>query len=243
MTEADWLAATDPEPMIWLARKRGSDRRTRLAACACYRAVWEAAGDRPFEWVIEAGERLSDGEISPEAAGVTFGQATDAACALMGLTSLQDVPSLNGRDLREVQTATLMLETAMCVSPRSSAPLSQLVREEPTRLQRLSSAIADWLSLGEHDRPDPKPPVWCLLIRCVFGNPFQPVAFDPRWRTETAASLASAIYTERAFDRMPILADALEEAGCNHTDVLSHCRGPGPHVRGCWVIDLLLGKS
>jgi len=55
--------------------------------------------------------------------------------------------------------------------------------------------------------------------------------------------LASAIYGERAFDRMPILADAFEEAGCDHADVLTHCRGPGPHVRGCWEVDLMLGKE
>ncbi len=84
---------------------------------------------------------------------------------------------------------------------------------------------------------------WVLeVVRCIVGNPFRPVAFDPRWRTETAGALASGIYAERAFDRLPILADALEEAGCDHPDVLAHCRGPGPHARGCWVVDGLLGK-
>jgi hypothetical protein len=81
------------------------------------------------------------------------------------------------------------------------------------------------------------------LLRCIVGNPFRPVAFDPAWRSETAVSLASSIYEERAFDRMPILADALEEAGCDHADVLAHCRGPGPHARGCWVIDGVLSKQ
>ena len=80
-------------------------------------------------------------------------------------------------------------------------------------------------------------------LRDIFGNPFRPVAFADSWRSETAVALASGVYAERAFDRMPILADALEEAGCDHADVLSHCRGPGPHVRGCWVVDGVLGKS
>jgi len=84
---------------------------------------------------------------------------------------------------------------------------------------------------------------FCEQFRCVAGNPFRPVAFSPSWRSETAVALASATYAERAFDRLPILADALEEAGCDHADVLSHCRGPGPHVRGCWVVDGVLGKS
>lgn len=81
------------------------------------------------------------------------------------------------------------------------------------------------------------------LLRCIIGNPFRPVAFDPRWRSEAAVALATGIYAERAFDRMPILADALEEAGCDHPDILAHCRGPGPHARGCWVVDLVLNKS
>jgi hypothetical protein len=81
------------------------------------------------------------------------------------------------------------------------------------------------------------------LLREIVGNPFRPVAFDPAWRSPTVAALAGAIYDERAFDRLPILADALEEAGCDHPDVLAHCRGDGPHVRGCWVVDLVLGKS
>jgi hypothetical protein len=81
------------------------------------------------------------------------------------------------------------------------------------------------------------------IIHDIFANPFRPVTVDPRWLTETAVALANGIYEERAFDRMPILADALEDAGCDHADILSHCRGDGPHVRGCWVLDLLLGKS
>ncbi len=76
----------------------------------------------------------------------------------------------------------------------------------------------------------------------IFGHPFRPVVFEPRWRSETAVALATGIYDERAFDRLPILADALEEAGCDNADVLTHCRGPGPHARGCWVVDGVLGK-
>jgi hypothetical protein len=81
------------------------------------------------------------------------------------------------------------------------------------------------------------------LIHDVIGNPFRPAALDPAWRTETVLALATGIYEDRAFDRMPILADALQDAGCDNEDVLGHCRGPGPHVRGCWVVDLVLRKS
>ncbi len=81
------------------------------------------------------------------------------------------------------------------------------------------------------------------LLRDIIGNPFRPVAVDRNWQSITANKLADAIYAERAFDRLPILADALEDAGCTNTAILKHCRGPGPHVRGCWVVDLILGKS
>jgi hypothetical protein len=80
-------------------------------------------------------------------------------------------------------------------------------------------------------------------ILCIFGNPFRPVAVDPAWLTSTVVQLAQGIYDDRAFDRLPILADALQDAGCDNDDVLNHCRGDGPHARGCWVVDLVLGKS
>ncbi|MCE9560801.1 MAG: hypothetical protein K8U57_01975 [Planctomycetes bacterium] len=76
----------------------------------------------------------------------------------------------------------------------------------------------------------------------IFGNPFQPIVLDPNWLTSTVVALANGIYDENAFDQMPILADALQDAGCDNEDVLGHCRSEGPHVRGCWVIDQLLRK-
>ena len=81
------------------------------------------------------------------------------------------------------------------------------------------------------------------LLRDIFGNPFRPVAFDPRWRSADAVGLARGIYEDRAFDRLPLLADALMDAGCDDDQVISHCRSEGPHVRGCWVLDLVLDKS
>ncbi len=83
----------------------------------------------------------------------------------------------------------------------------------------------------------------CRLIRDIFGNPFRPVSFSPEWRTDTVIALAKQMHESREFGAMPILADALQDAGCDSDDVLNHCRGPGPHVRGCWVVDLVLGKE
>ena len=82
------------------------------------------------------------------------------------------------------------------------------------------------------------------LFRDVFGNPFRPVTCSPEWRTDTAALLARQMYDSRDFSAMPILADALQDAGCDSDDILAHCRDPhATHVRGCWVVDLVLGKE
>jgi hypothetical protein len=82
------------------------------------------------------------------------------------------------------------------------------------------------------------------LIRDIFGNPFRPIAFSPEWRTDTVVALASQMYESRDFGAMPILADALQDAGCDSEDILTHCRDPRQvHVRGCWVVDLVLEKG
>jgi hypothetical protein len=91
--------------------------------------------------------------------------------------------------------------------------------------------------VGEADRQ-------VSVLRDIFGNPFRPVSLDAEWLTSTVVALATGIYAERAFDRMPILADALQDAGCTNEDVLAHCRDTSlTHVRGCWVVDLVLGKE
>lgn len=89
--------------------------------------------------------------------------------------------------------------------------------------------------------------VQCSLIRCIFANPT--VYIEPMWLTSTVFSLATAAYQERALpsgeidpDRLAVLSDALEESGCDNSDILDHLRAPGPHVRGCWALDHILGK-
>jgi hypothetical protein len=105
----------------------------------------------------------------------------------------------------------------------------------------------------------------CSLLRDIFGNPFRPVSVDPRWLSSSVFGLVRTVYEDRRFgfeywsrepkqdlartayhdrfDHLPVLADVLEEAGCSNPDILGHLRAPGPHVRGCWVIDLLLGRG
>ena len=95
-------------------------------------------------------------------------------------------------------------------------------------------------SLGTRSEADE---LHCHLLRDIFGNPFWPVSFNREWRTSTAVSIAKGMYESRDFSPMPILADALQEAGCENADILNHCRSGGPHVKGCWVVDLVLGKA
>ena len=82
-------------------------------------------------------------------------------------------------------------------------------------------------------------------MRCIFGNPFLPPrdARSLRWQSSTVLDLARTIYDLRQFDTMPILGDALMDAGCDSDEIIQHCRAPGPHVRGCWVVDLLLNRE
>jgi hypothetical protein len=118
------------------------------------------------------------------------------------------------------------------------------------RQVRSSVAAADfnprdaaWLATTVSGHDDATQGELAALVRDIFGNPNRPLAVDPSWRTSTVLALAKTIHEDRAFDLMPILADALQDAGCGDADLLDHCRGPGPHARGCWVIDLLLGRE
>jgi hypothetical protein len=94
------------------------------------------------------------------------------------------------------------------------------------------------------DRANTRSGGWaCALLRDIFGNPFRPVAFSVAWRTETAVSLARQMYDSYDFSGLPVLADALQSAGCDSSDILGHCRSPGPHVRGCQVVDLVTARQ
>jgi hypothetical protein len=136
------------------------------------------------------------------------------------------------------KTSGAALEGAGVTGPRYCALGSawSSTRNPPT-----AAIYPLWVFTDEADRK------WEIqFLRDIFGNPFRPVTADPSWlawNESTVRKIAQAIYEERAFEQLPVLADALEDAGCDDADLLAHCRGDGPHVRGCWVIDLLLGKG
>jgi hypothetical protein len=107
----------------------------------------------------------------------------------------------------------------------------------------LSPRHAAAAAFNLHREHDGDPATGSALVCDIFGNPFRPVPFSPEWRTDTTLTLARQMYESRDFSAMPILADALQDAGCESAEILDHCRGPGPHVRGCWCVDLVLGKA
>jgi hypothetical protein len=135
-----------------------------------------------------------------------------------------------------------------------------MAAEEACHPQELCESVAQLTArAAEADGIPSEIPTLVALVRDIFGNPFRPVAFAPEWRTDTAVAIARQMYESRDFGAMPILADALQDAGCDNADVLNHCRGAagggsgepvggstasgGTHVRGCWVVDLVLGKQ
>jgi hypothetical protein len=86
-------------------------------------------------------------------------------------------------------------------------------------------------------------PRYAICIREIFGYPFKPITLSPAWLTPIASALAEQIYNDKAFDRMPALGDALEEAGCTVKEVLGHCRSVQEHCRGCWLLDKISGRE
>ena len=103
--------------------------------------------------------------------------------------------------------------------------------------------VAFQITYRAHGTPEEVAWNRAMALELVGPNPFRPVAFDPSWRTSTVEQFARAMDESRDFSGMPVFADALQEAGCDNDDILRHCRGNGLHVRGCWVVDLVLGKS
>jgi hypothetical protein len=140
-----------------------------------------------------------------------------------------------GRDWEAARKGRTIPPWALDPGKRAAAAASGVLHREA-----YMAAIESW---GWSTDPTDGPAA-VHLLRDVFGNPFRPVTFSPEWCTDTAVSLARQMYESHDFSAMPILADALQDAGCDNGDILSHCRDANQlHVRGCWVVDLVLGKE
>jgi len=215
MTEAEWLACNDPEPMLAFLQGKARNRKLRLFAAACCRLVAHLLIDQRSWEAITLAENLAD---QPE--NRRMARTADR----LGLRGWRWAEHL-GEKWEQASRAVRIL-----------AVLDQYNHPEHV-LQYAEEAIhAENPAASLRHRA-------VHLLRDLVASPLPPMTIDPTWATPTVRSLAQAIYAERAFDRLPILADALEEAGCTEVAILEHCRGPGPHVRGCWVVDLILGKE
>jgi hypothetical protein len=148
----------------------------------------------------------------------------------------------------ELGIATTAWESATAlVKKNNGLPSAKVIVNGTTRIGFLEWALThrprDWQSSASQDHQRVELAAVVALIRDVAGGPFRPVALAPSWLTPTVTTLARQMYDSRDFAPMPILADALQDAGCDTAAVLDHCRGPGPHGRGCWVVDWVLGKA
>jgi hypothetical protein len=219
MREERWLTSTDPTPMLtFLFRRRVSGRKLRLLCCACCRRLWDSLIDERSRQAVEAAERYASGDLGTA-------------------------------ELVEVRTAAqeAYFEARAEVHRwMAEAALWTVAVQVPVR-KVVDNTLPFYLYPNYHERTGQrleKETQQANLLRDIFGNPFRPATLDPDWRTSTVVALAEGIYAERAFDRMPILADALQDAGCNNDDILAHCRDASQvHARGCWVVDLVLGKA
>ena len=216
MTEAEWLACQDPTAMVEFLHGRVSDRKLRLLACANCRSVWQWITDERSRVAVAVAERVSDGLASQAELANAIKASYDAA-------------TLNEYEDPDDETVYLRSMSAAYAnhSVWGEAFVAALANS-PSIMPELTG-LPETLPLH--------------FVRDIFGNPFRPVTFSPEWRTDTAVALARQMYDAREFSAMPILADALQDAGCDNDDVLNHCCGEGTHVRGCWVVDLVLGKE
>jgi len=221
VTEKEWLTfetlyAGECIPGV---RKLLTDRKCRLFASACARRIWKYIPEGVPRQILETLEKLTDRGI------------TQAALEeIQGTYDYPENPSDVEGYARSVVVTCMWDQSLRLFSTSAGYCRATIVTDSPKKQARRREQ--------EEERAQ------CDLLRDILPNPFRKLTKPKKdWLTETARALAKGIYAERAFDRMPILADALEDAGCDHADMIAHCRGDGPHVRGCWVVDLILGKS
>jgi hypothetical protein len=232
--EKDWLAADDTDVLLAFLRGRVSERKVRLFAVACCRLVWHLLPEGPYRRAVEVAEAYAEGKATKKA----LTRAHKEARAQDTFDAEQDNNDTSDAEI-DASAATLttsdpkdIFDSVLTTVSNVTVALSEdaIPEVSPARDRELGRADA---SLAD-------------LLREIVGNPFRPVVINPQWLTSNdgvVRNLATAIDTEQAFDRLPILADALEDAGCDNIELLAHLRSPGPHVRGCWALDQLLGRE
>jgi len=234
MTEREWLQFTIPDKSFDYLYSRASDRKARLCAVAYCRSVDAWLTEPCCRRAIEQSERFADGLLPKQALAAVRKMFPPAERSRLREAAFVREPSRAFAELSAARRPVVwsaawdachwVLRGDALDAARSCYLAADVVHSTVTS-ERQSAELVRRLT---HD---------------VFGNLFRPVTFDPRWRTSDVLGLARTIYDDRAFERLPILADALMDAACAEEQVLAHCRAAGPHVRGCWVVDLVLNKK
>lgn len=251
MTEAEWLECNDPTPMLEFLRGKATDRKLRLSACACCRRVWHLLLDERSRKAVEVAERCEDWSVVNMNRTTAWGAAVQAVNDLSERYGGQWGGPLYSPSNPKYQKGWMQIKAAESATLTVSDPEQDENAWDVAFSAAEQTAVAARLEReGSGSEPERTVRLWqaerqqqANILRCIFGIPFHPVTADPSWLTSTVLALANGIYDDRAFDRMPILADALEDAGCHDLDIRTHCRQPGPHALGCWVIDSILRRD
>jgi hypothetical protein len=226
MTEAEWLADCYTLPMYLtflqddgITQGAWGRRKLRLFACACCRRVWDLLPGGVCQQAVVVSERDADGRAGP---GELAAIRRRCHVATSGPTP-----------------ATCAAEAARAAAHRQAWQAAQdAALAASSAAGMLRGVVADYQRGFQAERQ-----AQMGLLRDIIGNPYRPPAVVLSWVTQRVVDLAQRLYEKRAFGDLPILADALEEAGCSEPAILSHCRSGSEHVRGCWALDLILGKS
>ncbi len=222
-------------------------RKLRLFSVACCRRIEHWLADPRLRPAVEVVERRADGQATESAVRNAQRLAQNAH----GAAEAPHLAAHAARGASAEARAALARATAVyyaawavrcCLADSPLAVADNAAHAAAAVVPHGAWGTQGWATAyraaSRRERQQQK-----RLLDDLFGNVFQPVRFDPSWRTPTAVALVLAAYRERRWEDLPVLADALEEAGCADAELLAHLRGPGPHVRGCWAVDLVLGKE
>jgi hypothetical protein len=253
MTEAQWLRCEVPRLMLEAVASAASERKLRLFAAACLRRAPGSVADDRCARAVEVAEQYADWLVHDD----VLDQAR-AAVTRPDLDRDLAGPAYVRADVYEVLLSREMTASrASAAASHAAWEVEAKARQARNRLQRQTRRARRKGAPPEEAEPtDPQAAAveerrrQCALLRDVFAALVRPVVIAPAWRARDVIALARAAYDDRLLpggeldpQRLAVLADALEEAGCTASDVLTHLRSPGPHVRGCWPVDLLLSKE
>lgn len=232
MTEAEWLASTNTVTRLEFLRGKASNRKFRLFAVGCCRYVRQVMPDERCRNTVEVAERFADGMATEQELEAAADAATDSA-------EYHSVAA-SGQSFSVSQGIYFAARTALHATDRTAHEAA--IGAANTVFLAAVGAAGDQKA-ARSAAGDAASQYRRYLLNDIFANPFRPATLGPAWLTPAVNALVTSIYQNRAFERMPSLGDALAEAGCTNAEILTHCRKPGPHVRGCWLVGLLLGKE